>query len=182
MSPPLKTELVPEVFLQAFGETAVQSGLAPVDVGSAIADGDCIECELFHQRLAHRIALYLAEREPILRAVYRFDPTFASGEDTRIRTFPSESSMIDLLVWTAVKSDTLVREAKALQEAFAEERLNWLCPKALEWCHALNIVVVDDADVQARHGYAALIDSLWVRPTQVWGPSDILVRMGASPH
>jgi hypothetical protein len=174
--PPLKTDRVPEMFREAFAETARQSNLSPAQTGSAIADGDCMECEEFHQRLAYQIALYLAEREPTLRGVYRFDPTFASGEDARIRALPSESSMIELLVWTELRSDALIQEARALQEAFGEERLNWVCPKALEWCHALNIIVVDDRDVQMRHGYAALLDSLWVRPTRVWGKTEIPPR------
>lgn len=180
VSPPWNAELAPELFRKAFAEAAVQSNLAPVDAGSAMADGDCMECEVFHRQLAHQVVLYLAEREPGLRAVYRFDPSFASGEDGRIRALPSESSMIYLLVWAAAKSDALAAEVKALQEAFAEERLNWVCPKALEWCHALDIVVLDDADVDARRGYAAVLDSVWVRPTQVWGASDALARRRAS--
>jgi|SRR5581483_3066309 hypothetical protein len=99
-----------------------------------------------------------------------------AGETTRIRALPSESSMIELLVWTEVKREALVQKVRALQEAFGAERLNWICPKALEWCHALNIIVVDDRDVQLRHGYAALLDSLWVRPTRVWGKTEILPR------
>lgn len=182
MSPPVETKLAPDMFRQAFAETALQSHLAPAVVKGAIANGDCTECEMFHQLLAHRVALYLAEHEPSLRAVYRFDPSFASGEDGRVRALPSESSMIDLLVWTAVKTDALAGEIKELQDAFAAERVNWVCPKALEWCHALDIVVVDDTDVQARRGYAALLDSLWVRPTQLWGRSDLASRLSGSRH
>lgn len=158
----------PEMFREAFAEAMDESNMAPSEAARAMAGGDCIECEEFHQRLVQHITQYLATREPELRAVYRFDPTFASGEDARVRMLPSESSMIDLLVWTGDKRDTLAQEVELLQQGFAEERLSWLCPKALEWCHALNIVVVDDAEVEQHHGYAALINSLWVRPTVVW--------------
>jgi hypothetical protein len=176
--PPVQINPAPELFRIAFNETARQSNLSPVDAGTAIADGDCMECEEFHQRLAYQIALYLAECEPTLRAVYRFDPTFASGEDARVKSLPSESSMIDLLVWTETKSDAFAAQVQTLLDTVAEERLNWLCPKALEWCHALNVVLVDDADVESRHGYAAILDSLWVRPTQVWGQHDLFVHRG----
>jgi hypothetical protein len=172
MHSPLKTNRATELFHIAFEETAKFSNMSPQDTSSAMRHGDCVECEEFHQRLASLIAQSLAEREPTLRAVYRFDPTFASGEDGRVRTLPSESSAIDLLVWTETKTDGLLADVRALQEDLAQERLNWLCPKAVPWCHALNIVLIDDAEVRARRGYAALLDSLWVRPTKVWGQED----------
>lgn len=168
---PLTTNPAPELFRVAFAETARLSNLSPKDTTSAIEHGDCIECEELHQRLALHVARFLAEREPNLRAVYRFDPSFASGEDGRVRSLPSESSAIDLLVWTEKRDPAIEADARTLQETFAQERANWLCPKAVQWCHALNIVLIDDDDVHARRGYATLLDSVWVRPSKVWEKS-----------
>lgn len=160
--------LARDLYARALAETAAQLNLERTGLKHAVGQGDCFECEFLRQHLAHHIALYLADVDPELRAVYRYDPTFAFGEEDRERSMPSESAAINLLAWTGKLTAALSGEISALQDGFNRARLDWICPKALEWCYALEVVVVDDAQVAARSGYAALIDSLWVRPTRVW--------------
>lgn len=172
INPPVAS-LAQGMFEQALNATARQANLPYAELVQMMRNGDCYECETLRQQLAHQVAFYLAEVEPRLRAIYRYDPTFAFGEEDRDRTMPSESAGIHLIVWTRTKSQGLVEQVAALQRAFAEARRQWLCPKAVEWCYALNIVVVDDLEVKARQGYAALIDSLWVRPTKLWASAGV---------
>lgn len=168
IAPPVQTNLAHALFERAFADTLAQSNMAREEAAYAMRHGDCYQCEEFHRILSQFVAQELAAADGGLRAVYRFDPELGSGEDSRPRLFPSESSAIDLLVWTEHKNEALQQCASALELAFEDERADWICAKALEWCHALNIVIVDDEQVRARQGYAALIDSLWVRPTRVW--------------
>lgn len=168
ISTPPREGLAQQMFERALDETARQVGNSRAELAHALRRGNCYECEPLRQHLAQQVAAHLAGVEPRLRAVYRFDPTFAFGEDDREREMPSESAAIDLLVWTEDKTAGLVEQVAALHHAFAEARQDWLCPQAVEWCFGLNIVLVDDREVKARQGYAALIDSLWVRPTRLW--------------
>ncbi len=156
------------MFERALAATVLQSQGTSAELRQALRDGDCYECEALRRHLEQEIAFYLAEADPRLRAIYRFDPTFAFGEDAREQGLPSESSAINLLAWTGEKSSELTEQISALCRAFADARAKWLCPKAVEWCHALNIAVIDDAEIKERHGYAVLLDSLWVRPTRLW--------------
>lgn len=157
-----------ELFERALEATAAQLQLSRSELTQAIHSGECFECDRLRQQLAHTLARYLVQVAPELRAVYGFDPTFAFGEEDRERVLPSESAAIHLLVWTETKTAALAQQVAALEGAFGEARREWLCPKAGEWCNVLSITVVDDAEVKARRGYAALIDSLWVRPTLLW--------------
>ena len=168
LAPPVQTNRAHAIFERAFAETLTQSNLSRDDAAYAMRHGDCYQCEEFHRILSQFVAQELAQVDVGLRAVYRFDPALGSGEDSRPRMFPSESSAIDLLVWTEKKYVELQERASALELAFEDERAQWICEKAVEWCHTLNVIIVDDEQVRARQGYAALIDSLWVRPTRVW--------------
>jgi hypothetical protein len=168
LAPPVQANRAHALFERAFVETLAQSNLSRDDAAYAMRHGDCYQCEEFHRLLSQLVAQELANVDSGLRAVYRFDPALGSGEDSLPRTFPSESSAIDLLVWTEHKNESLQQCASALELAFEDERAEWICDKAVEWCHTLNIVIVDDEQVRTRQGYAALIDSLWVRPTRVW--------------
>jgi hypothetical protein len=166
--PPIQPKIIQNMFDRALAAATMHDHLLPGEMRQGMEHGDCYECEAVRRELVREIAEYLAGRDPDLRAIYRYDPTFASGEDARTREMPSESAAIYLLAWTSMEPSPLDDEAARLAQAFADARARWLCPKAIEWCYAVNIVVVDDYQVKARQGYAALINSVWVRPTRVW--------------
>jgi hypothetical protein len=55
-----------------------------------------------------------------------------------------------------------------MRAALAEEYRHLGCAKANALCSELDVRVVDEDEVEKRTGYGALINSLYVRPIEVW--------------
>ncbi len=133
-----------------------------------LRNGDCTACDCVRLNLARQVAQYLGEANPQLCAIYWYDPAAAFENYERERTGVSESSGINLFAVTADGESDLAAQIEALRTEVRQARTDLLCAKACDLCFTLNIAMVNQADVKARHGYAALIDSQWVRPLQVW--------------
>ncbi|MBS3784670.1 MAG: hypothetical protein KGY78_09530 [Anaerolineae bacterium] len=114
--------------------------------------------------LAKKMAESIGSLDDNVKAVYTLDYD-ATPED---RCFGSEAhtSPTHLIVWAARKTDALTALVKALDRALVEAYADLI--DAPQLTHMLDVQVVDDADVEERTGYGALLSSIHNRPIQVW--------------
>jgi len=167
------------MFKRAIAVTAAQLGMKkPAKVIEALHEGNCQQCEKLRFNLARQIADYLGAVDSDMRAIYFFDPEYASGDYPGSHTGPSQSSAINLIAWTSTKKSTPPHVIQGLHDALQKARADVLCPNASGLCFSLNVALVSDGEVKSRKGYAAMIDSVSVRPTQVW----VRVPRSASPR
>ena len=138
------------------------------EVLAALRAGDCTVCDYLRTGLANEIARYLGSVDDTIKAVYHYDPEHATSLDEPISERSHQSPGIHLIAWTSQKSAALASVISLLSLAVAEEHGRLGCPKANALCYRLNIQVVDDTEVNSRLGYGALINSLYVRPVQIW--------------
>ena len=133
----------------------------------AVGHGDCAACEYVRYGLAQEIAEYLGSVDTSIKAVYTFEPEYATGVDGA-GPRPGLSPAISMIAWVDHKSAALSSIVDMLSGAVAEEMKQLACPKANALCHTLDVKVVDDREVEDRLGYGALISSLFIRPLEVW--------------
>lgn len=161
-------EVVRRMFRRAIAQSAPQLGLkGSTKVVESLRKGYCQSCETLRYNLARQVADYFAEVDPDLRALYLYDPEYASGDYECSETGSSPSSGIHLIVWTRAKKSIPSDMLQELSVAFHDARADVLCPEASGLCYSLNVAVVNDAEVRTRKGYAAMIDSTTIRLTQV---------------
>jgi hypothetical protein len=134
----------------------------------ALRHGDCSLCEYLRYGLAKGVAEYLGLMDNTVKAIYTYEPEYATSVDGPIPDRPSRSPGISLIAWVSRKSAALSSVVASVSSALAEECRRLACPKANALCHMLDIEVVDDEEVQKRTGYGALVNSLYVRPTEIW--------------
>jgi hypothetical protein len=106
--------------------------------------------------------------DPSVRAVYLYEPDYATAEEGELGERPGLSPGMSMLVWAERKSAALTAVLDSLAAAVREEAGKWACPKANALCWMLDAQVVDDNQVEARSGYGALVNSVYVRPLEVW--------------
>lgn len=134
-----------------------------------VLQGDCSVCEYMRYGLAKGIAQYLGSIDDTVKAVYVYEPEYATDEEMVGLSFS-----INLLAWVQRESAALNSIVAGLDAALMEERKRLLCPDATAECFSLDVKVADDDEVRRRRGYGALVNSIFVRPTKVWGRSDEL--------
>ena len=134
----------------------------------ALKRGDCSICEYVRYGLAQQVAQYLGSVDRSVKAVYTYEPEYATGVEGSVPNRPSLSPAISMIAWVDHKSAALTSVVSILGSAVSEELQRLGCPKANALCHMLDVRVVDDTEVLGRTGYGALIDSVYVRPTEVW--------------
>jgi hypothetical protein len=135
---------------------------------SALGHGDCVACEYVRYGLAQEIAEYIGSVDSSVKAVYTFEPEYATGVDGREVGRPGLSPAISMIAWVDHKSAALSSVVDILAEAVAQEMKQLACPKANALCRMLDVKVVEDDEVQGRLGYGALINSLYMPPLEVW--------------
>jgi hypothetical protein len=118
--------------------------------------------------LAWQVADYLAQVDAGMRAVYLYDPEYPCGNYDSLDEGPSPSSAINLIVWTRAQGSISQALVENLSAAFHAARAKILCPNVTGWCFALQVAFVDDVQVRQCEGYAMMINSPAVRPTQIW--------------
>lgn len=134
----------------------------------ALRCGDCSVCEYLRYGLAKGVAEYLGSVDDTVKAVYIYEPEYATSVDGPIPGRPNLSPGISLIAWVSRKSAALSSVVASVRSALAEEYRQLACPKANALCYELDVTVADDDEVQRRTGYGALISSLYVRPMEIW--------------
>ena len=155
---------VADIVGSAMAFCAEKTGLASKEaVTAAVQSCDCEVCERLHHGVARAVSAYLGSMDSEVEAVYSYDPDRATGVDEAIT-----GRGINLIVRVKRKSAALWSLIGLLISAMAQQRRDLACPRAEPLCWGLDIQVVDDDEVRSRTGYGALVDSLYVRPTQIW--------------
>jgi hypothetical protein len=130
--------------------------------------GDCCVCEYLRYGLAQKVAEYLGSVDNTVQAIYTYEPEYATSVDGAIPARPNLSPGFNLLARVSRKSAALSSVVASMRSALAEEYRRLGCPKANALCSDLDVRVVDEDEVTKRTGYGALINSLYVRPIEVW--------------
>jgi hypothetical protein len=130
--------------------------------------GDCCVCEYLRYGLAQKVAEYLGSVDDTIQAIYTYEPEYATSVDGAIPARPNLSPGFNLIARVSRKSAALSSVAASMRSALTEEYGHLGCPKANALCSELDVRVVDKDEVEKRTGYGALINSLYVRPIEVW--------------
>jgi hypothetical protein len=130
--------------------------------------GDCCVCEYLRYGLAQKVAKYLGSVDDTIQAVYTYEPEYATSVDGAIPGRPNLSPGFNLIARVTRKSAALSSVAASMRSALAEEYSHLGCPRANALCSELDVRIVDEGEVEKRTGYGALINSLYVRPIEVW--------------
>lgn len=134
------------------------------EAADLLRQGDPIACQYWHYALAGQVAEYLGAWDQDVKAIYSCDYD-ATPQDLSCRP-SSPASLIHMLVWTQRKTAALEALVDTLDHA-----LTTLCADALDvprLSRLLDVQFVNDADVENRTGYGALLTSLYNRPILVW--------------
>jgi hypothetical protein len=160
--------------VKAMLEQAVQASVEKVhrqnggEVWDAMRSADCEVCDRVRYELAKAVADYLGAVDETVKAVYLYEPEYATdGEEGGVDAGQS-SPGINVIVWVTRKSAALTSVIDMLNAGLAQELQGLACPKSNALCFSLDAQIVDDDQVLRRSGYAALIDSLYVRPIDLW--------------
>ncbi len=130
---------------------------------------DCAACAYLRYGLAKNIAEYVGSIDSRAKAIYVYEDLESSlrwqdGVPGRQNTTPG----IRMIVWVSRKSPALDSLLDTLTTAVGQELRQLPCPNANALCHTLDVVVVDDEEVERRTSYGALLDSIHMRPIEVW--------------
>lgn len=134
----------------------------------ALLADDCSACDYVRYALSRKLGEYLGSVDDTVRAVYTFEPEHATGGDVAIPARPNLSPGINLIARVSHKSSDLSSVVASLRSALAEECRRLGCPKCNALCSELDIQIVDEDEVEESIGYGALINSLHMRPMEVW--------------
>ncbi|HEC33095.1 MAG TPA: hypothetical protein ENI37_00060 [Chloroflexi bacterium] len=163
------TAIVKSMMEDAIEFCARKTGLEGRDqVLEALGRGDCSVCEYLRYGLAKGVAEYLGSVDDTVKAIYTYEPEYATSVEGLIPDRPNLTPGINLIAWVSRKSAALSSVVASLNSGLAEECRRLVCPRANALCFMLDVKVADDDEVQRQTGYGALIRSLYVRPLEVW--------------
>jgi hypothetical protein len=161
--------IVKQMLNDAMGFCAEKAGLNSSDQArQALHSGDCCVCQYFQHALAQKVAEYLGSVDGSVQAVFTFEPEQAIGVGEFAHNHPKASPAFNLIAKVDRKSAALSSVVASVSSALAEQCKQLDCPKANAMCYAVDVKIVDEAEVQRRTGYGALISSLYVRPIEIW--------------
>ena len=84
---------------------------------------------------------------------------------------PGFSLAVKMIVWASRKSAALAALTSVLNmlgTAIATQPKQLVCFKSNALCYAVEAHIVDHTEVFGRTGYGALVESLYVRPMEIW--------------
>ena len=88
---------------------------------------------------------------------------------------------INLIAWVDRKSAALYALGDTLETVLSESRRKVGCKNAQHACYTLDVQLVDNEDVTDRRGYGVVVNSRYVRSTQVWAREDQAVMPTRPP-
>jgi hypothetical protein len=121
-------------------------------------------CTYCHYSIAEQVGAALGALDEHIKAVYMFEDD-ATPEDMCFGELPGVP-LLHLLVWTERKTEALKSLVALLDRSLAQSYGRLVGPRQLQ--HLLDVQVIDDADVEKRIGYGALLHSIHYRPLKVW--------------
>ncbi len=161
--------IVTNMVEEALAFCAEKTGLAKSDeVRDVLLTGDCCVCEYMLYALAQGVAGYLGSLDDTIQAIYTYEPEQATHVDEAIPPRPNLTPGLNLIARVSRKSAALSSVVASLRLALAEEYRQLGCPKANALCSEIDFRAVDEDEVEKRIGYGALLNSLYVRPVEIW--------------
>ena len=159
---------VAAMFRKAVRATSAKLNQSVEDTVPEARDGACEVCDSIRYGVAREVAEYVGSVDSSVKAVYLYEPEYATTGEEGVAQRPNLSPGINMLVWADRKSPALSAVLRALGEAIAVEGSSLACPKANALCWMLDAHVVDEQQVEGRRGYGALLNSVYVRPIELW--------------
>lgn len=139
-----------------------------IDSSQAVIDrlreGDGKVCEYCHYSVAKQVAESLGALDENIKAVYICDYDATPGD--LCFGVAAQPLPIHLIVWAQPKTAALNALVDTWDHALSQSYAEMIGESQL--AHVLDVQVVEDADVERRIGYGALLSSLHHRPIQVW--------------
>jgi hypothetical protein len=129
-----------------------------------LMNGDGQVCEYCHYSVAKQTAEALGALDENIKAIYIHDYD-ATPEDLCFGEV-GQALPIHLIIWTQRKTAALNAVVETWNRALAQGYAEMM--GGGQPAHLLDVQMVDDADVEKRSGYGALLFSLHQRPLQIW--------------
>jgi hypothetical protein len=165
----VETTVVKDMLEGALESCAKKLGLkSGAHVRQLAGKGNCAICDSLCNEMAGRLAEYLGSSDDRIKAIYTYDPEYATSADGPVAGRPRMAPAINLLAWVSRKSGTLPLMVAMLSEALANDYRSFACSDANAPCYQLDVQVADDEEVRTRTGYGALVGSVHVQPIEVW--------------
>jgi hypothetical protein len=158
---------VSDLVRTAVKRAAARQGKTFEDWRQEMQSGDCQACGDIRYPLAQGLAEYLGALDTSVKAVYVYEPEYATSFDDVAANGGSARGM-NLIVWATRNSAALTALVASVGEELGKHTQPLSCPEANALCWSLDVQIVDDEQVEKRSGYGALIDSMYVRPMEVW--------------
>ena len=129
-----------------------------------LRQGDSTTCSYYYYNLAKQAAEFLGALDENVKAVYICDYD-ATPEDLCFGEV-TPAPLVHLVVWARRKTGALNSLVAALDRALVQSYADLI--GMCQLMHVLDVQVIDDADVENRVGYGAMLSSIHQRPIQVW--------------
>jgi hypothetical protein len=157
--------LAADALAQALEYCAQKLGLRDGQAALAcLKEGDHAACQYCAYSLAQRVAQAIGAWDEYVQSVYVID--YDATPDDLCFACEGQFGPIHVIVWTARKTRALDALIAVLDRAFTQRYRGLVGCGDLE--HMLDVQVIDDADVESRIGYGAMLASIHQRPVQVW--------------
>ncbi|MGD9100281.1 MAG: hypothetical protein PVF45_07350 [Anaerolineae bacterium] len=168
-APPLHmpdaTSTAEDVLNKALGFCASKMRLKdPQMVVNRLRQKDNRACEYCHYSIAEQVGAALGALDENVKAVYMFE--YEATPQDLCFSETTNTPLVHLLVWTHRKTKALNALVSMLDRALAQSYARLIGPRQLQYL--LDVQIVDDAEVERRIGYGALLHSLHYRPLKVW--------------
>jgi hypothetical protein len=137
----------------------------PSSVVERLRQGDGAACGYCLYSLAKQVAEAIGALDENVKVVYTFDYD-ATPEDECFGNAAHGAPSVHLIVWTSRKTAALRSLVAVLDRSLVQAYAGLLGTSRL--ASLLDVQVIDDADVERRSGYGALLGSIHHRPIQVW--------------
>jgi hypothetical protein len=158
-------DLAEQTMAQSLAFCAQKMGLPSPEMAiELLCQADPTACRYWHYGLAKEVAAQLGKWDENIKSVYVCDYD-ATPEDLSFCE-AGPSSQVHMIAWTQPKTGALTALIETLDHALAE-----CCAEQIDLpklSHLLDVQVVDDAEVENRIGYGAMLSSLYNRPIQIW--------------
>lgn len=130
-----------------------------------LLQNDRSACEYCLYGVAKQVAASLGAMDENVREVYVLDYD-ATSEDLCFGAASPNTRLIHLCVWTEHKTAALDSLVAALDRALAQAYADTIDRRGLKTL--LDVQIVDDSDVEQRHGYGAFWTWVHQKPVRIW--------------
>ena len=139
----------------------------------ALQLGRCDICRLVSDSVVRQVGEYLGQVDRTVKAVYQYEPEFAALQ-LKSDELPGQANPagINLVAWVERKNAALTALAAMLENVLSVSRQRFRCPNAVPACYILDIQMIDDRDVRENRGYGLMVNSRFVRTTELWQRED----------